>query len=237
MKDTAKDNEDKNNDLDLILNNVNINDESYDSKNTGHYANDGSIDEHEYNHIRQNDGDDQEEKNLSITIDSLKTKSEDFNLDDLNYSRSDIEPIDDISVFNNDDELLETVNEIEEDKKDKKKKLDNDEFNFMVGGMLDDLLKYPESKPEEKKEGDGEDKKEENKEDKIEDKEKDDKDDKEKIQDAVNVIRQLNKEDQIKTINAMKNVAGEDPKKKELVKNVQNKMKKIWDTKKWINNI
>jgi hypothetical protein len=62
MKDTAKDNEDKNNDLDLILNNVNINDESYDSKNTGHYANDGSIDEPEYYHMRQNDGDEQEEQ-------------------------------------------------------------------------------------------------------------------------------------------------------------------------------
>ena len=216
MKDTTKDNEDKKKDLELILNNINVEEESYDSKNTGHYANDGSFSQEKENnyYMRYNFGDNEEEKYLSITIDSLKTE-EDINLDDLNISKNELEQEENISVFYNDDELLEIVNEIDEENKNIKKNLDNEEFDFMVEKMLNDLLINKNNNI-----------KEDNKED-----------EKQKFEKVLNVINQLNKKDQIKAIKTMKNLVNKDEKKKDIIKNLQNKVKKIWNSQKIIKNI
>ena len=151
------------------------------------------------------------EKALSITDTSVRSEG-DINIDDLNYNKSDLEPIDNTSVFNNDEKLIDAVNQIEEDKNNIKKKLNNDEFNFMINGMLDDLLNNRDNQQLEK-------------------------DDKERIDNATNTIKQLNKEDQIKAINALKNVADKDEKNKEIVKKLQKNIKKYWDTQKLIKNL
>ena len=113
MKDTAKNNEEKNKDLNLILNNINLEEKSSKSLNNSLYANDGSYnEENEYNNIRNNLSDGEYEKILSVTDASLRTE-DDINIDDLNYSKSQLESIDDVSVFNNDEKLMDAVNEIE----------------------------------------------------------------------------------------------------------------------------
>ena len=227
MKDTAEDNEEKNKDLDVILNNVKLEEDNNNSFNSSVYAYDGSyIEGMKYDKMRYSsdlsDNRDENEKALSVTEASLR--EEEINIDDLNYSNSDLKSIDNLSVFNNDDELIDAVNDIEEEKKSPKKKLDNDEFNFVINGMLDDLLQNKDIQKVEDKE------KKENKEEK-------EKEEKEKIDNAVNSIKQLNKDDQVKVIYTLNNISDNDEKKKKIVNNLHNNLKKYWNTQKLIKDI
>ena len=206
MKHTAKGDEEKNKDLNKILNNINIEDQPYNLKNSSVIANDGSINEELPAYIGQ-------EKSFSITDASLRNEEE-ISLDNLNESNSEIAPKENISVFINDDELMDFINEIEKEKTIKTKKLDDDEFNFMIDGILDDLLNNRDNNENKNKVNE-----------------------KENIDNAVNTMKHLNKEDQIKTINTLKSVADKDEKKKEIVQNLQNNIKKIWKTKNLIKNI
>ena len=227
MKDTAEDKEEKNKDLDVILNNVKLEEDINNSFNSSAYAYDDSyIEGMEYDKIKYSndliDNKEENEKALSITEASLR--EEDINIDDLNYSKSELKSIDNLSVFNNDDELIDAVNDIEEEKKNTKKKLDNDEFNFMINGMMDDLLQNKDIQKAEDKE------KKENKEEK-------EKEEKEKIDSAINSIKQLNKDDQVKVIYTLNNISDNDEKKKKIVKNLHNNIKKYWNTQKLIKDI